>query len=229
MSSSQHNAKASNTSTTSSLISGVVRPVKKHGNEKRSTLSTFSRKTLGSGNLRAAVKLPQNEDENEWIAANLVDFFNEISLLYGLVGDDANQYSEPGEGFPPGFEYRWQAPGTESRPIKCSSPDYVDYVMTWVEDQINNEELFPVQESQPFPPDFKNYVKDIFKRLFRIFAIVYNRHFAVIESLDAAAHLNTCFKHFSFFCFEFDLVEDRELRALQGPTDQLRQEFLQPE
>ena len=218
-------SKASNASTTSSQKSGTLRPVKKHANEKRSTLSKHTKKTLGSGNLRAAVQLPPNEDENEWIAANLVDFFNEISLLYGLVGDDANRYTEPGDGFPPGFEYRWQAPGSDSKPIKCSSPDYVDYVMTWVEDQINNEEIFPVQEAQPFPPNFKSYVKDIFKRLFRIFAIIYHRHFGVIESLDAAAHLNTCFKHFTFFCFEYDLVDEREMRALPGPTERMRDEY----
>ena len=51
--------------------------------------------------------LPENEDLNEWLAANIVDFFNEVSLLYGLCSDDAQKFSKPGEGFPPGFEYRW--------------------------------------------------------------------------------------------------------------------------
>jgi MOB kinase activator 1 len=204
---------------------GTLRPVKKHGNEKRATLSNHTKRTLGSGNLRAAVALPKNEDKNEWIAANTVDFFNEISLLYGLVADDAAKFTQPGDGFPPGFEYRWQAPGTDSKPIKCSSPEYVDYVMTWVEDQINNESIFPIRETDPFPANFETYVKDIFKRLFRIFAIIYNRHFAIIESLEAAAHLNTCFKHFAFFCFEFDMVDEKEAKALKGPMDRMREEY----
>jgi MOB kinase activator 1 len=203
---------------------GSLRPVKKHGNERRQTLSQHTKRTLGSGNLRAVVRCPPNEDKNEWIAANTVDFFNEISLLYGIVGDDGKRFSV-GEGFPPGFEYRWQAPGTDSKPIKCSSPDYVDYVMTWVEDQINNEEIFPVQESTPFPANFESYVKDMYKRMFRIFAILYHQHFAMIEELEAAAHLNTCFKHFMFFCYEFDLVDEKELKALKGPTDRMREEF----
>lgn len=42
--------------------------------------------------------------------------------------------------------------------------------------------------------------------IFRIFAIIYHRHFTTIEKLDAAAHLNTCFKHFMFFVLEFSLV-----------------------
>ena len=30
-----------------------------------------------------------------------------------------------------------------STPQKCSAPQYVDHVMTWVEDQINKEDIFP--------------------------------------------------------------------------------------
>jgi MOB kinase activator 1 len=76
-------------------------------NSKRNTLSAYTKRTLGTGNLRSAVTLPENEDLNEWLAANIVDFFNEVSLLYGLCADDAQKFNKPGEGFPPGFEYRW--------------------------------------------------------------------------------------------------------------------------
>ncbi|MCI01958.1 MOB kinase activator-like 1-like, partial [Trifolium medium] len=41
--------------------------------------------TLGSGNLREAVKLPPGEDLNEWLAVNTVDFFNQVNLLYGTL------------------------------------------------------------------------------------------------------------------------------------------------
>jgi len=136
----------------------------------------------------------------EWLAANVVDFFNEISLLYGLCAEDAQQYNKPGDGFPPGFEYRWADGVKITKPMRCSSPEYVDYVMTWVEDQINNEEIFPVQESAPFPSDFVEYVKNIFKRLFRVFAIIYHVHFPAIEKVDAAGHLNTVFKVCLYFC-----------------------------
>lgn len=169
--------------------------------------------------------LPDNEEVNEWLAANTVDFFNEISLLYGLVADDAQRFTKPGEGFPPGFEYRWADGVNIVKPMRCSSPEYVDYVMTWVEDQINNEDIFPVQESQAFPDDFDVYVKDIFKRLFRVFAIIYHRHFPTIEKLDAAAHLNTCFKHFMFFVLEFKLVDEKEMKALKGPCERMANEF----
>jgi len=103
--------------------------------------------------------------------------------------------------------------------------EHSDYVLTWIEDQVNNEDIFPVTESQPFPPNFVAYVKDIFRRMFRIFAIIYHRFFATIESLEAAAHLNTCFKHYAYFIFEFELVDEGELKALKGPIERLRAEF----
>ena len=45
----------------------------------RNDLSTIcSGNTLGSGNLRMAVTLPQGEDLNEWIACNIADFYKQV-------------------------------------------------------------------------------------------------------------------------------------------------------
>lgn len=51
----------------------------------------------------------------------------------------------------------------------------------------------------PFPTNFKDVVKTIFKRLFRVYAHIYHSHFQKIVSLKEEAHLNTCFKHFILF------------------------------
>ena len=56
----------------------------------------------------------------------------------------------------------------------------------------------------PFPSNFKDVVKTIFKRLFRVYAHIYHSHFQKIVSLKEEAHLNTCFKHFILFtCVSF--------------------------
>lgn len=45
--------------------------------------------------------------------------------------------------FPCRYEYHW-ADGTNiKKPIKCSAPKYIDYLMTWVQDQLDDETLFP--------------------------------------------------------------------------------------
>jgi MOB kinase activator 1 len=87
---------------------GTVKLTKKHSTFKRGMLSQMTSRTLGTGNMKAAVQVPEGEDKCEWLAANTVDFFNELSLLYGLVSEQAQEkYSKAGEGFPSGFEYRW--------------------------------------------------------------------------------------------------------------------------
>ena len=41
------------------------------------------------------------------------------------------------------YEYRWADGVTIKTPIKCPAPEYVDYLMTWVEKQFNDEAVFP--------------------------------------------------------------------------------------
>jgi hypothetical protein len=124
-----------------------------------------------------------------------------------------------------GFKFRWKDGVGIKTPIKCSGPEYVDYVLTWVEGQMNNEKIFPTTESTPFPSNFLTFVRVIFKRMFRIFAIIYHAHFKAIEKADAVAHLNTCFRHFMFLVYEFKLVQPEELKALPGLTLRMYKEY----
>ena len=41
------------------------------------------------------------------------------------------------------FEYHWADGTSVKKPIKCSAPKYIDYLMTWVQDQLDNESIFP--------------------------------------------------------------------------------------
>lgn len=117
--------------------------------------------TLGSGNLRLAVMLPEGEDLNEWVAVNsktrnrsfciskiqyyisAVDFFNQINMLYGTITEFCTEDSCPIMSAGPKYEYHWADGHTVKKPIKCSAPKYIDYLMTWVQDQLDDETLFP--------------------------------------------------------------------------------------
>jgi len=107
------------------------------------------------------------------------------------------------------------------KPIKVSAPEYVDLLMSWVETQLNDENIFPLQLGTPFPKNFQQIVKTIFKRLFRVYAHIYHSHFQKIVGLGAEAHLNTCFKHFIYFVYEFKLIEVKELEPLRDLIDSL--------
>ena len=129
------------------------------------------------GNLRLAVKLPEGEDVDEWIAVNTVDFFNQINMLYGTITEFCTEDGCPIMSAGPKYEYHWADGQTVKKPIKCSAPKYIDYLMTWVQDQLDDEALFPSKIGVKFPPNFQVIVKTILKRLFRVYAHIYHQHF----------------------------------------------------
>jgi MOB kinase activator 1 len=168
-----------------------------------------TRRTFGMGFLRQAVVLPPGQEREEWLALHVVDFFKTLSVLVRIVQDDENRPRlDPGWGFPPGYEYLWVDPATR-KPIKCSGPDYISHVLNWVEGLVNDERHFPAMPCSmggSYSRDLEKTVKTVFKRLFRIFAILYTHHYQTVEEMGAVVHLNTAFRHFLFFSFEWDLL-----------------------
>lgn len=184
--------------------------------------SDLAKATLGTGDLASAVQLPKGEELYEWLAVNTVDFFNEISLLYGTVSDYCTRESCPKMSAGEEYEYLWMDGVKYKKPTEMPACDYSDCLMQWVEGQINDEQIFPLQLGTPFPKDFLLRVKKIFQRLFRIYAHVYYEHIDRITELGANAHLNTCYLHFYLFCTEFQLIPEEELAPLQYIIDSLQ-------
>ena len=202
--------------------SGTFKPKKSFSKgTKRHELHKHAKATLGSGNLKQAVQLPDSEDLNEWLAVNTVDFYNQVNLLYGSIGEYCTDSSCPIMSAGPKFEYFWADGEKIKKPIKVTAPEYMEYLMTWVQDTLDNETIFPSRVDVPFPRQFQTVVKNIFKRLFRVYAHIYYNHFQKIVSLGEEAHLNTCFKHFYLFINEFNLVDKRETAPLQELIDNL--------
>lgn len=137
---------------------------KKKSAQENSALKQFAQVTLGSANLRLAVKLPEGEDLNEWLAVNsslssfnlfsfsrksqfflfkkAVDFFNQINMLYGTITEFCTPSQCPVLSAGPKYEYHW-ADGNIRRAIRCSAPEYVDFLMAWVQNQLDDENIFP--------------------------------------------------------------------------------------
>ncbi|XP_062211506.1 MOB kinase activator-like 1A isoform X1 [Phragmites australis] len=170
--------------------------------------------TLGSGNLREAVRLPIGEDLNEWLAVNTVDFFNQVNILYGTLMEFCTPATCPAMSAGPKYEYRWADGVKIKRPIEVSAPKYVEYLMDWIETQLDDESIFPQKLGTPFPPNFPDVIKTIFKRLFRVYAHIYHSHFQMIVKLKEEAHLNTCFKHFTLFTLVIPYLQEIALASV---------------
>ncbi len=183
-------------------------------NSKVYGLKQIASDTLRIGDMNMAVELPKGENLNEWFAVNTIEFFNEISLIYGCLTEFCTAETCPTMSAGPRFEYLWADGNSSKTPMKVSAAEYIDFLMTWVENQIHNEKLFPSKIGIKFPSNFLKIVKVIFKRLFRVYAHIYHSHFNDIVLLEAESHLNTSFKHFVYFIDEFKLVDSKELAPL---------------
>ncbi|CAB4033337.1 MOB kinase activator 3B isoform X1 [Paramuricea clavata] len=181
----------------------------------RHGLHKQAKATLQSGlDLRSCVKLPPNETLEDWIAVHVVDFFNRVNLIYGTVSEFCTSITCPVMSGGPKYEYHW-SDGTKSRkPRAVSAPEYMELLMAWIETLVNNPDIFPPDDSIPFPKAFLPTCKKVLTRLFRVFVHVYIHHFEKMVSKGAEAHVNQCYKHFYFFVTEFSLVDKKELEPL---------------
>ncbi|KAJ8482227.1 hypothetical protein ONZ51_g5500 [Trametes cubensis] len=199
---------------------------------KQYQLRKYAEATLGSGNLRLAVRLPEGEDLNEWLAVHAVDFFNHLNMLYGTV----TEFCQPTRPIPielsactrltchrcGRYEYLWEDGVRYKKATKLPAPEYVDALMNWAQGLLDNEEIFPSEMGKPFPKNFRDTIGRLFRRLFRVYAHLYSNHFDHICALGIEAHLNTSYRHFFLFVNEFDLVDKREL----APLDELNEAIL---
>jgi len=79
-----------------------------------------------------------------------VDFVKQINMLYGTLIEFCTEEGCPIMSAGPKYEYHWADGQTVKKPIKCSAPKYIDYLMTWVQDQLDDSTLFPSKRGNFF-------------------------------------------------------------------------------
>ena len=100
--------------------------------------------------------------------------------------------------------------------------------MAWVQSNIDNESMFPSRiggphliilhplviltwmTGVPFPKTFPVLIRQIFKRLYRVYAHIYCHHYPVVVQLGLEPHLNTSFKHYVLFVDEHNLASGKD-------------------
>ena len=179
--------------------------------------------TLGSeGVLNQAVKLPRGENENEWLAVHVVDFYNQINMLYGTITEFCSPTSCPRIIATNEYEYLW-AFEKGKPPVSVSAPTYVECLMRWCQDQFDDEQIFPSKKDGVFPERFaERIVVPILRRLFRVYAHIYCHHFNEILELNLQTVLNTSFRHFCLFAQEFSLLRPADFGPLLELVLELR-------
>ncbi|CAE6483898.1 unnamed protein product, partial [Rhizoctonia solani] len=116
------------------------------------------------------------------------------------------------------LSYEWT--DRNRRAIALPAPTYIDYVMTWVQNCLDDETTFPTRSGQEFPPaassSFAACCKAIFMQLFRVFAHIYHAHFTDLLHLHSEGHFNSLFAHFLVFGQQYRLLELKDIVGERG-------------
>lgn len=95
--------------------------------------------------------LRQTESRLAWCLV-AVDFFNQISIMYSILGEFCTTESCPIMSAGPRYEYHWADGETVKKPIRVSASEYVELLMNWVQRKLEDDRIFPSKIGMPPPP-----------------------------------------------------------------------------
>lgn len=173
--------------------------------------------TLGIGDISYIVKKPEEEKLGEWLTENAVEIYKEIEFIYGVLKDYCTKAKCPSMTAGRRFEYLWADGDKYIQPVKLPAPEYVKHLMAWVQkglqpyvEMIKNGSAGDYKGNR----DWRKALRNIFKRLFRVYAHIYHSHMKVVEELGVLKHLNTSFQRFVYFVREFKLISFQHMEPL---------------
>jgi len=173
--------------------------------------SPFADAALVKGNFKTIVMLPKYTDIMEWVAVNIFDFYTNLNEFYGVIAETCTQHTCPTMSAGPSLNYLWTHQGGKQAMLPATT--YIDYVMTSIQNLIDDESAFPAKSNQAFHPSFPATVRTIYRQLLRVFAHIYHAHYPQILHLRSEPHFNSLFAHFLAFGREYELLEVRDIKG----------------
>ncbi|KAF8340369.1 Mob1/phocein [Cantharellus anzutake] len=174
----------------------------------------FVKAALVKGNFKTIVAQPRYCDLNEWVAVNIFDFYTNLNMFYGILAEVCTTSNCRTMSAGPTLDYTWI--DSSRKQVKLPAPTYIDYVMSWVQQTIDNGKDFPTKFGVDFHPNFPTIAKQIYRQLLRVFAHVYNAHFTHLLHLSAEGHFNSLFAHFLAFGKQYDLLDYKDIKGRPG-------------
>ncbi|KAJ1672603.1 Mitotic exit network component [Spiromyces aspiralis] len=114
------------------------------------------------------------------------------------------------------YEYLWADGKMYKKPTKLPASQYIKLLREWVNEHIDNPQIFPTDVATPFPPTFlAQLAPTIFRRLLRVYAHLYYHHYNQLSQLGLDTMLNTSFNHFTLFVTRWELVNNQELAPVK--------------
>lgn len=168
-----------------------------------------------------------------------IAFFEHINLVYGTVSEFCTMSGCPDMSGPGLRTYLWF--DEKGKKTRVPAPQYIDYVMTFIQKTVSDEAIFPTKygkyyvpygrdafqtrkiltffyffiPANEFPSSFESIVRKILRLLFHVLAHLYHCHFREVVLLNLHAQLNCVFAHLTLFNHTFQLIEPKETEILQ--------------
>uniref|UniRef100_A0A8C7YAM4 Si:dkey-266m15.5 n=1 Tax=Oryzias sinensis TaxID=183150 RepID=A0A8C7YAM4_9TELE len=180
------------------------------------------RHRITDADMFALTALPPGVDKAEWLASNTVAFFKHINLLSSALSEFCTTSTCPTACGPGNTVYFWT--DEHGRRLKCSAPLYFDYALSYIQELLTDEDVFPTKAGAAFPTGFLLLVQKVFLLLFRTLAHIYWSHYNEALALGLHPHLNTMFAHLTLFCHHHALLESEDTEPLQPLITALRQQ-----
>ncbi|RCK56669.1 CBK1 kinase activator protein MOB2 [Candida viswanathii] len=182
----------------------------------------YVKSALVKGSFKTIVQLPKYVDSFEWLALNIFELFNHLNRFYGVIQEYDTPETCPTMNAGPNTNYLWL--NSNGQAVNLPACQYIEYVIAWISNKLNDQSVFPTKNGGAFPPNFVKDCKNITRQMFRIFAHIYYNHFDTIVHLSLEAHWNSFFAHFVSFVKEFNLVDRTEMEPLIPLIDNLEQQ-----
>ncbi|UJR20337.1 hypothetical protein I4U23_023468 [Adineta vaga] len=165
--------------------------------------AVFTR-SLAECNIHELIRQPVGVDKNEWIANNIVAFYNHVNALNNAMCDFCTPTTCPVMTGPQNSSYLWV--DERNKKVKYSASQYIDLSMMFIQKTLSDETIFPTRLDQQFPLYFDSLVRKMVRLLFHAVAHLYAVHYRHLIELQLHPHLNSLFLHFIFFLITSNII-----------------------
>lgn len=153
---------------------------------------------------------------NGWIVENLVEFVNEAYFCYASASNENEEwkkvYSNKAEGasrgYPKSMFFKWTEKSGEIR--NFNAQEYVQRIFLSFEEDLTDTKVFPQTIEIDFPPEFLGQVKKIFRRLIRIYSIIFHNESLFVRNDDHV--FEKSLKQLLFFVWYWKLIPFKNFR-----------------
>uniref|UniRef100_A0A6I8MZA1 MOB kinase activator 2 n=1 Tax=Ornithorhynchus anatinus TaxID=9258 RepID=A0A6I8MZA1_ORNAN len=112
----------------------------------------YTKSRITDFEFKELVVLPREIDLNEWLASNTTTFFHHVNLQYSTISEFCTGETCQTMAVCNTQHYWYDERGKK---VKCTAPQYVDFVMSSVQKLVTDEDIFPTKYGKEFPLSFE--------------------------------------------------------------------------